>query len=158
MGLSWWGCSGGVVMVAMVMVDMLLLSVCGGGGYCLTRVVDTFSLTRDGVVVDALLLLLVVVIVRRMASGRWWWCGCCSQGGGVGCRSTCEGGWRSRGGRSTVRTNLVTDPSPTKTGTGMLRVIFFSPVPVPWYPIPVTHHGVTYLCPSLVMSVKEACK
>jgi len=76
--------------VAMVVVDtLLLLSVCGGG-YCSTRVVDTFSLTRDGVVVDALLLLLVVVIVRRMASGRWWWCGCHSQGGGVGCRSTRE--------------------------------------------------------------------
>ena len=60
-------------MVAMVVVDaLLLLSVCGGGGYCSTRVVDTFSLTCDGVVVDALLLLLVVVIVRRMASGRWW--------------------------------------------------------------------------------------
>ena len=120
-----------------------------GRGWVRKKSPDTFSLTRDGVVVDTLLLLLVVVIVRCMASGRWWWCGCRSQGGGVGCHSTREGGWRSRGGRSTVQTNLVTDPSPAKTGTGMLRVIFFSPVPVPWYPVPVTRHGVTYLCPSL---------
>jgi len=58
----------------------------------------------------------------------------------IGCRSTreVEGG---QGGRSTVWTDLVTDPSPAKTGTGTLRVIFFSPVPVPWYPVPVTRHG-----------------
>ena len=41
------------------------LTTCGGGGYCLMCVVDTFSLTHDGVVVvamvvvDVLLLLLV---------------------------------------------------------------------------------------------------
>jgi len=39
---------------------------CGGGGYCSTRVVDTFSLTRDGVVVVDALLTAVVV-------GGWWW-------------------------------------------------------------------------------------
>jgi len=33
---------------------------------------------------------------------------------------------------------------------GTLRVIFFSPVPVPWYPVPVTRHRVSYPCPSLV--------
>jgi len=59
-------------------------------------------------------------------------------------------------GRSTVRTDLVTDPSPAKTGTGMLQVIFFSPVPIPWYPVPVTHHGVTYPCPSLNIYMKES--
>ena len=85
-------------------------------------VVNVFSLMRDRVVVvDTLLLLLVgggggyclthgiwEVVVVWLSWSRWlsfdMW-----------------GGWRSRGGRSTVRTNLVTDPSPTKMGTGMLR-------------------------------------
>jgi len=129
-----------------VIVDvLLLLLVGGGGGYCLTR---------GGVVVVGKLswspswLLLLV--------GGWWlmfdaW----HLGGGGGvvvvvkvvvlvvvrCVEVVEG---QGCGRSTVRTDLVTDPSPAKTGTGTLRVIFFSPVPVPWYPVPVTRHRVTY--------------
>ena len=50
---------------------------------------------------------------------------------------------------STVRTDLVTDPSPAKMGTGTSRVIFFSPVPVPVTPVPAIPHGFTFPCPSL---------
>jgi len=33
---------------------------------------------------------------------------------------------------STAQTDLVTDPSPAKMGTGTSRVISFSPVPIPY--------------------------
>ena len=141
------------------MVDvLLLLLVGGGGGYCLTRggvvvvgrlswspwswllllvggwwlMFDAWHLGGGGGVV-VVVKVVVLVVARRVEVVE-----------GQGC------------GRSTVRTDLVTDPSPAKTGTGTLRVIFFSPVPVPWYPVPVTRHGVTYLCPSLLPASKTS--
>ena len=45
--------------------------------------------------------------------------------------------------------DLVTDPSPAKTGTGMSRIKIWSPVPVPVTPVPAIPHGFTFPCPSL---------
>jgi len=69
-------------------------------------------------------------------------------------RSTCEvveGQGGCQGGWSTLWTDLVTDPSPAKTGTGTSRVTFFSPVPVPVTPVPAIPHGSGFPCPSLVV-------
>src|SRR6266540_265809 len=74
---------------------------------------------------------------RAMSSVRWW---------------VVELSGMLTHHESTVQTDHVTHPSPAKTGTGMSRVIFFSPVPVPVTPVPVIPHGFAFPCPSLSQS------
>ena len=132
-------------------------------------VVDTFSLTRGVVWWSSRSWLTCEVLTLgagggcRLMRDVWWrvvveWLWLKREvllllltGGGGVCRSMRV--WEMVEGVEnvalTVWTDLVTDPSPAKTGTGMLRVIFSSPVPIPVTPVPAIPHGFTFPCPSL---------